>query len=121
MASMSISSSNIVDDEWEKFISTDYENSSDNEETHINYANNDEIVSNVELFDNVSVFAPKATDIYISTKSKIAYLNKEINLKEIFWKVPVIPYATPENGVIKKLDNIFLLIVAILSFNSLSS
>ena len=102
MASMSISSSNIVDDEWEKFISTDYENSSDNEETHINYANNDEIVSNVELFDNVSVFAPKATDIYISTKSKIAYLNKEINLKEIFWKVPVIPYATPENGVIKK-------------------
>ena len=92
MASMSISSSNIVDDEWEKFISTDYDNSSDNEEVQINYANNDEIIS----------FAPKATDIYISTKSKIAYLNKEINLKEIFWKVPVIPYATPENGVIKK-------------------
>jgi TATA-box binding protein (TBP) (component of TFIID and TFIIIB) len=29
-------------------------------------------------------------------------LNNEINLKDVFWKVPVIPYATPQNGVIKK-------------------
>jgi hypothetical protein len=45
---------------------------------------------------------PKPTDIYISTKSKIAYLNTPIDLKKIFWDVPVIPYATPKNGVIKK-------------------
>jgi hypothetical protein len=29
-------------------------------------------------------------------------LNREINLRDVFWKVPVIPYATPQNGVIKK-------------------
>jgi hypothetical protein len=45
---------------------------------------------------------PKPTDIYISTKSKIAYLNRTIDLKQIFWDVPVIPYSTPRNGVIKK-------------------
>ena len=45
---------------------------------------------------------PKPTNIYISTKSKIAYLNQTIDLKKIFWDVPVIPYTTAQNGVIKK-------------------
>jgi len=45
---------------------------------------------------------PKPTEIYISTKSKIAYLNRPIDLKTIFWNIPVIQYATPKNGVIKK-------------------
>ena len=45
--------------------------------------------------------APIATDIYISTKSMIAHLNQEIDLK-IFWDIPVIPYSTPTNGIIKK-------------------
>lgn len=45
--------------------------------------------------------APEPSDIYISTKSKIAYLNEPINL-DIFWDIPVIPYSTPENGIIKK-------------------
>ena len=45
---------------------------------------------------------PKASDLYISTKSKIGYLNKEINLSEIFWKIPVIPYFHNKEGVIKK-------------------
>jgi TATA-box binding protein (TBP) (component of TFIID and TFIIIB) len=55
--------------------------------------------------DKISVMrnseAPIATDIYISTKSMIAYLNQEIDLK-IFWDIPVIPYSTPTNGIIKK-------------------
>jgi TATA-box binding protein (TBP) (component of TFIID and TFIIIB) len=46
--------------------------------------------------------APKASDIYISTKTKIAYLNTNINLKEIFWEIPVISYVKPKNGVVKK-------------------
>jgi hypothetical protein len=46
--------------------------------------------------------APVASDIYISTKSKISYLNQEIDIKNIFWKVPIISYFKPENGIIKK-------------------
>ena len=45
---------------------------------------------------------PKCSDIYISTKTKIAYLNSPINLTEVFWQIPVIKYEIPMEGVIKK-------------------
>ena len=35
---------------------------------------------------------PKCSDIYISTQTKIAYLNKTIDLNEVFWKIPMIEY-----------------------------
>ena len=44
----------------------------------------------------------KSTELYISTKSKLAYLNKEIDLKELFWNIDILSYNIPENGVIKK-------------------
>lgn len=47
-------------------------------------------------------FIPKASDLYISTQTKIAYLNQIIDLNNVFWKIPVIPYQKAENGVIKK-------------------
>jgi len=46
--------------------------------------------------------APKSSEIYISTKTKISYLNTPIDLKTIFWLIDVIPYAKPSNGVVKK-------------------
>ena len=46
--------------------------------------------------------APKSSDIYISTKTKISYLNQEINLSEVFWKLPVIDYHCQETGIVKK-------------------
>ena len=48
-----------------------------------------------------NIAIPEPSDIYISTKSKIAYLTDPIDLK-IFWDIPIIPYATTKNGVIKK-------------------
>jgi hypothetical protein len=92
-----------INDEWEKFISSSYDDEySENIEElntitdeNINFTISDRIDSNSEEI-------PKATEIYISTKSKIAYLNREIDLKEIFWNIPIVPYAMPKNGVIKK-------------------
>lgn len=99
--------SNLVDDEWEKFISADYNDASTDDDNDNENNNNEEDFTNrrqnsVDFEMNKNLVPPKANNIYISTKSKIAYLNSEINLKEIFWKVPIIPYATPTNGVIKK-------------------
>ena len=94
-----------IDEEWANFNidlynskneSDDYENTHQN--STINYAVNTEEINEGDEIINV----PKATDIYISTKSKIAYLNQAIDLKTIFWQIPVIPYAIPQNGVIKK-------------------
>lgn len=45
---------------------------------------------------------PKCNNIYISTKTNISYLNQAINLSDIFWKLPVVPYHIPKEGIIKK-------------------
>ena len=57
--------------------------------------------TNANANANSTITIPEPTEIYISTKSKIAYLTEPVDLK-IFWDIPVIPYATASNGVIKK-------------------
>jgi hypothetical protein len=91
-----------IDQEWQNFISSKYENDDDDEDQD-NFVdtsqfdfNNDE----VEKFASGDV--PVSTPIYISTKTKISYLNMAVDLKEVFWKIPVISYAEPKTGVIKK-------------------
>lgn len=49
-----------------------------------------------------SVIIPKCTDIYISTQTKIAYLNQPIDLSEVFWAINIMPYQEKKEGVIKK-------------------
>ena len=45
---------------------------------------------------------PKCTPIYISTKTKISYLTRPIVIHEAFWKIPILKYAIPKEGIIKK-------------------
>lgn len=95
-----------IDDEWEKFISNDYGEDLDIDQ-QVDDESSNEITLNitediVEENDKNNINIPKATEIYISTKSKIAYLNQEIDLKSIFWEIPVIQYSMPKNGIIKK-------------------
>ena len=45
---------------------------------------------------------PCATPIYISTKTKIAYLTKPVDIYKLFWDVPVQHYYKRREGVIKK-------------------
>jgi hypothetical protein len=92
-----------IDKEWENFISSGYdEESSDDEDVNEILKQTTEEFISANLSADLSSEAPKANNIYISTKTKIAYLNTPIDLKQIFWQVPVIPYARPCNGVIKK-------------------
>ena len=45
----------------------------------------------------------KCTDIYISTKTKIAFLNQaNINLERTFWNIPILDYWVPQPGILKK-------------------
>ena len=89
-----------VDEEWKKFMSTSYYDGSSDDEDENNSIIKNDIITNV-LFDYNSD-TPTSSNIYISTKTKIAYLNNMIDLKEVFWKIPIIPYAKPIDGVIKK-------------------
>lgn len=95
-----------IDTEWENFISAGYNDEDDSvsEDEDINsliIEQNEEFIS-ANICMDLNLEAPKASNIYISTKTKIAYLSMPIELREIFWKIPVIPYAQPTNGVIKK-------------------
>ena len=74
-----------LEDEWEKFLNND----------------NSEIIDNKRI-DVTKNNIPKCSDIYISTKTKIAYLNSNINLEEVFWKIPILDYNVNKEGVIKK-------------------
>lgn len=97
MAKLTMFEDTNIDDEWADFISAGY--NEDEEENEI-IGENEEVVSadiSTELQET-----PKASPIYISTKTKIAYLNTAIDLKTMFWFIPVIPYAQPCNGVVKK-------------------
>jgi hypothetical protein len=49
-----------------------------------------------------TTFHPSISPIYISTKTKIAYLNKPVNIYDIFWSIPVQHYYERKEGVIKK-------------------
>jgi hypothetical protein len=49
-----------------------------------------------------SSIVPKCEDLYISTKTKVLFLNIPIDIHAIFWKIPIIEYWKPQEGVIKK-------------------
>jgi len=45
---------------------------------------------------------PFASDLYISTQTKIAYLNTKIELFDLFWRIPIQDYGDPKIGFVKK-------------------
>ncbi len=59
--------------------------------------NNEKIIQNIS-----SVNIPKPSNLYISTKTIISYLNNKINLFDTFWKIPILYYHKQQEGVIKK-------------------
>ena len=91
-----------IDQEWEKFITSGNKNNHDTSSDEENETNiildddNDELMS-ANLSIDLNSEAPKSTNIYISTKTRTL-----IDLKQIFWNVPIISYTTPINGVVKK-------------------
>ena len=80
------------DEDWEQFLLNDNIDDMDINTTMIS--------ENEFRYSDRNI--PKCSDIYISTKTKISFLNKKINLIEDFWKIPVIDYNTPYEGVVKK-------------------
>ena len=71
---------NNIDLEWEQYLEND----------NLNIPNEDNDLMEYNKDENENI--PKASPIYISTKTKIAYLNSKINLQEIFWLLPILEY-----------------------------
>ena len=76
-----------VDDEWNMFMNNDNDTNS-----------TVELVSKLILNKE----PPECDELYISTKTKVLFLNQAIDIENIFWKLPVIDYGNPMNGIVKK-------------------
>jgi hypothetical protein len=55
-----------------------------------------------QRFNSISDEMPEPTNIYISTKSKLGYLDATFDIKKTFWDIPIIEYWKPEEGIVKK-------------------
>ena len=71
-----------------------------------NYFNDIEDTTTVNEEKKDNNFVPKCSDIYISTQTKTGALDKTIDLEDIFWKLPIIPYHEQKEGIIKKIIKI---------------
>ena len=80
----------MVDDEWDSFISG--QNKNECEFSSLTESNIEEISEDI----------PECEDLYISTTTKVLFLNQTIDIQNIFWKIPITDYWKPESGVIKK-------------------
>ena len=81
---------NFVDQEWEQFISA------------IKRGEDTTVVKSKAV--DTSSDKPLCNDLYISTKTKVLFLNSSIDINRVFWEIPVIQYWTPKVGIIKKHD-----------------
>ena len=65
---------------------------------------NKTIIEGLEKIDSndSNTYTVTPSELYISTKTKIVYLNNTIDLNSTFWKIPVMHYGMRKNGVIKK-------------------
>jgi len=114
-----------VDDEWSYFINSQVNNnhsfmaisSHTNTNTNTNLKTNPDsykqtdfdknkiIDSNIEISiesNELNTKMPICEDLYISTKTKVLFLNQAVDIHNIFWKIPIIEYWRPMNGVVKK-------------------
>jgi TATA-box binding protein (TBP) (component of TFIID and TFIIIB) len=74
---------------WESFLK--------NGNIDIYNRDNEDLKKNKEEVKDI----PKCNELYISTKTKIGYLDSPIDLG-IFWKIPLLNFCKQDNGIIKK-------------------
>jgi hypothetical protein len=80
---------NNLDDEWSRYLTdADFVMKDDSQDKETNL--------------ETETYKSQFSDLYISTKTKVLFLNQPIDITNIFWNIPIIEYGKPECGVIKK-------------------
>jgi TATA-box binding protein (TBP) (component of TFIID and TFIIIB) len=84
-----------IDLDWQQFCDDEYEG-----QHQFTKSAKKSLVLTKDNPDQLGI--PKSNALYISTQTIISYLNMDVNLKDVFWKLPIIPYAMPKEGIVKK-------------------
>ena len=83
-----------IDDEWKSYLKTIALEESGVFET---------VLPTEEICENQNFSeVPVCEDLYISTKTKVLFLNQEIDTHDVFWKLPVTEYWKQQECIIKK-------------------
>jgi hypothetical protein len=82
-----------IDNEWEKYLEDSGKPAASQPKVD-NYKE--------KIDDNSNIDIPVCDDLYISTKTKVLFLNQAIDINGIFWNIPIIEYWRPEDGIVKK-------------------
>jgi len=94
-----------VDDEWMQFITSNNNVSCGFPSISCNTSLKKDLPTktiDIKINNSIPTDIPVCDDLYISTKTKVLFLNQEIDIHTVFWKIPVIDYGTAADGVIKK-------------------
>jgi len=86
-----------INTDWQQFCDDEYE------EQHHFSTNTSKNKKNIGVQQSINKGAvPASNDLYISTQTIISYLNTTVDLKTVFWQLPIIPYCLPQEGIVKK-------------------
>lgn len=83
-----------LDDEWSNFLT--------DTRMGLNEPNLSKICDVSSDGNNNYDIIPKCDELYISTKTKVLFLNQEVDIHSIFWNIPITEYWRPNSGVVKK-------------------
>jgi hypothetical protein len=93
-----------IDDEWATFLNNEILNKN----KPIKKTNNNiktgiekDCLDKNDVVNNVNE-VPLCEDLYISTKTKVLFLNQAIDIHKVFWNIPITDYWIPKPGVVKK-------------------
>lgn len=101
-----------LDNEWAAFLQTHNDNTSNfglNLNSHLEMKKIQPSNPAIQDEDNIEIIKPETTtiapvceELYISTKTKVLYLNMHVDIGSVFWNIPITEYWRPEEGVLKK-------------------
>jgi len=94
-----------IDEEWCSFVDTDDERDKNTLSMAVLRTSPPQpstMVSDTTTNEGEEKTTSEATPLFISTQTKIAYLNTNIPLADVFWSIPVQEYGEPKTGFIKK-------------------
>ena len=107
-----------VDDEWTRYLMSMKQSTNLTLNNISNLLNKDIDVATTAPETGATSIPPRppvCDDLNISTQTKVLFLNKKLDVEDIYWKIPILDYWRPECGVLKKTVKIVSLTKAAVS------
>ena len=86
-----------VDEEWSKYLCGEMSKMSLNDNACDSLP-----IEQIGDDSQKQIEIPECEELYISTKTKVLFLNQEIDINKVFWEIPILEYWKPSEGVTRR-------------------